>query len=246
MARTDPGDAATWGFWNSPGEPRCRGNWRTISRACLPSSTSCAGRVTHNLGSTGSGTGRPHSLPGCICRGCACVISMPIRSRGSITGASRARYRASAGADAQRKSAATDPTSSGFWTISRTPVRSSLGVAPSGRTGSASQAFAPGSRTTDAAADLNEEDLFDVEYADVLGIPSPLPASATSGALSCTIGLRARRIEFAHARTAMAGTGSDPEIVDTMAVSATKTRVTGTRRTKWREPSPRLAWSCRT
>ena len=96
------------------------------------------------------------------------------------------------------------------------------------------------------SCDLNEEYLFDVEYADVLGIPSPLPASATSGALSCAIGLRARRIEFAHARTAMAGTGSDPEIVDTMAVSATKTRVTGTRRTKWREPSPRLAWSCRT
>ena len=34
------------------------------------------------------------------------------------------------------------------------------------------------------SCDLNEEDLFDVEYADVLGIPSPLPASATAGAPS--------------------------------------------------------------
>ena len=146
------GSCGSCGFWSSPGEPRRRGNWRTISRACRPSSTNCAGRVTHNLGSTGSGTGRPHSLPGCICRGCACVISMPTRSRGSITGASRARYRASAGADAPRKSAATDPTSSGFWTISQTPVRSSLGVAPSGRTGSASQGFAPGSRAPETSA----------------------------------------------------------------------------------------------
>ena len=146
------GSCDSCGFWSSPGEPRRRGSWRTISRVCRPSSTSCAGRATHNLGSTGSGTGRPHSSPGCICRGCACVISMPARSRGSITGASRARYRASAGPDAPSMSAATDPTSHGFWTISQTPGRSSLGVAPSGRTGSASQASALGSHAPETSA----------------------------------------------------------------------------------------------
>ena len=47
--------------------------------------------------------------------------------------------------------------------------------------------------------------------------PPLLPASAPSGTLSSTTGLRARRTEIARARTAMPSTGSDPEIVDTIA-----------------------------
>ena len=110
------------------------------------------GKATHNLGSTCTGAGRPHSSPGCICRGCVCATSIPTRSRSSITGASRAPFRVSAGADARGRGAATAATFDGFWTISQTPSRSSPGVPPSGRTGSASRGSVPGSLAPETSA----------------------------------------------------------------------------------------------